>query len=207
MAKILIVEDDASLVRILAHCLRNAGHTPVVAPDGHSALHAVNAKPDLILLDLGLPDLRGEQVLRRFRSRPDTAEVPVVVISGEADAASIIRQSGVNGVTAVLSKPVSGADACRVVEAVLATRTAWGAAAAGLPADRQRAKLILRLILEGSTPLVFQVCRLLDVERAGRPTDGDGDVPTWLDIARRARRECLLDDDLTDGDASAARDV
>jgi DNA-binding response OmpR family regulator len=206
MAQILIVDDDASLVRILAHFLQKAGHTPVLASDGRSALHAVGAHPDLILLDLGLPDIRGEELLRRFRGQPHTADIPVVVVSGETDAAAMV---GVDGVAAVLRKPVAGADVCRVVDAVLATRSAWGMAAAGLPADRQRAKIIFRLILEGSTPLVFQLCRLLDAERMGG-RHGNGEAPTWLDIARWARRECLVDDKeaqvlLGDGNTRARR--
>jgi CheY-like chemotaxis protein len=190
MAQILIVDDDASWVCILVKCLRDAGHIPIVAPDGRSALQELGVPPDLILLDLGLPDIRGEELLRRFRSQPATAGIPVVVVAGATDVASVVAQSRMNGVAAVLRKPVSGDDVCRVVDAVLAMRTACRAATVGLPADRQRAKLILRLILEGSMPLVFHICRLLEVERTG---EGQG-APTWLDMARLARREGLVDD-------------
>jgi CheY-like chemotaxis protein len=192
MAQILIVEDDPSVARILVHALRNAGHSPILASDGRSALQAVQAQTEMILLDLGLPDLRGEDVLRHLRRQPAAANIPVVVISGDADGVANIAHHGTDGVAAVLRKPVAGTEVCTVVEAVLAMRTAWGTATDGQPTDRHRAKLIFRLLLQGSTPLVFQLCRLLEIERAGgRP--GRGETPTWQDIARWAKRECLVD--------------
>jgi CheY-like chemotaxis protein len=193
MAQILIVENDVALVRALVHVLRNAGHVPIVARDGRSALHAVGAQPDLILFDLDLPDVRGELLLRRFRSQPETAGIPVVVLTDDEDATSLVGRRGIEGVATVLRKPVRRAtDVRAVVEAILAMRAAWGMAGAGLPADRAQAKLVFRLIFEGSTPLVFQLCRLLEIERAGgRPGRG---MPTWSDIARLAGQECLVDE-------------
>jgi CheY-like chemotaxis protein len=191
MATILIVEDEALVARIMAHFLRRAGHVPILAPDGRSALHAVSAHPDVILLDLGLPDIRGDELLRRFRSRPDTAGIPVVVISGAAEAASIFARGGADGVAAILRKPVLGVEICGVVDAVLNAHTTSDEGSA--PAERQRAKLILHLILEGSAPLVFQVCRLLEAGRDGRAAAAD-DAPTWPNIVAWAKEEHLLDE-------------
>jgi two-component system KDP operon response regulator KdpE len=123
MARILIVDDDESIARILTHVLREAGHTPSVAPSGHLALLAVRAKPDLVLLDLGLPDISGDEVLRRLKRDPFSAPIPVVVVSGQPDAAQIVGRCGATGAVAILQKPVLGSDLCAVVDVVLDART------------------------------------------------------------------------------------
>jgi len=124
MARILIVDDDPSVAAVLAYWFRTAGHTPLPAPTGHAALLAARAHPDLILLDLGLPDISGDEVLRRLKRDPDTVSIPVVVVSGEPDAADRVPRGGGTGAVAILQKPVGGADLCGVVERVLAGRTA-----------------------------------------------------------------------------------
>ena len=125
MARILIVDDEESLARIYAHYLRASGHDPVIAPTGHSALSAAQAQPDLILLDLGLPDITGDEVLRRLRRREDTAQIPVMVVSGDPDAAEIVGRVDATGVLGVLQKPLSPS----------ALRAAVGKALLGLPCE------------------------------------------------------------------------
>jgi CheY-like chemotaxis protein len=97
-------------------------------------LLAARAHPDVILLDLGLPDISGDEVLRRLKRDPDTARIPVVVVSGEPDAADRIPRGGAAGAVAVLQKPVGGPDLCAVVDWVLAGGTpgTWDAQGAML---------------------------------------------------------------------------
>ena len=77
--RILLVDDDATLRRTLSIGLRAEGHHVLLAADGRSALQAVSEdRPDLVVLDLGLPDLSGVDVLRRLRS---WSRLPVVVLS------------------------------------------------------------------------------------------------------------------------------
>src|SRR5512139_2473384 len=102
MARVLIVDDEEPLALILTHALRAAGHTPMNAATGHGALLAARAHPDLILLDLGLPDISGDEVLRRLKRDPHTADIPVVVVSGEPDAAARVPRDGVTGAVAIL---------------------------------------------------------------------------------------------------------
>jgi len=83
MATVLVVDDEESMAWAVTYWLRTAGHTPIVAATGAAALQAAGAHPDLILLDLGLPDLPGAEVLRRLKAQPETARIPVVIVSGQ----------------------------------------------------------------------------------------------------------------------------
>jgi two-component system, OmpR family, KDP operon response regulator KdpE len=83
MTKILIVEDDADLRRGLTLRLRASGYEVAHAQDGLSAVSvAVKERPDLVLLDIGLPGGDGISVLRRYRNLAATCVTPVVVLSG-----------------------------------------------------------------------------------------------------------------------------
>ena len=68
MTRILVVDDDSVLQRTLRINLRARGHEVLLAGTGEQALHLFSAQPpDLVVLDLGLPDLDGVEVLRRLR--------------------------------------------------------------------------------------------------------------------------------------------
>ena len=80
--KILLVEDSLPIRRANESALLKAGYEVVCAEDGETALRqAQNEKPDLILLDMILPKMSGPDVLRHLKSEPQTAEIPVVVLS------------------------------------------------------------------------------------------------------------------------------
>lgn len=77
--RILVVDDEPQIHRFIGPALTAAGHTPLRAESGVDALRQVAAcVPDLVLLDLGLPDLDGQEVLRKLRAFSD---VPVIVLS------------------------------------------------------------------------------------------------------------------------------
>ncbi|MEU4221664.1 response regulator [Actinoplanes sp. NPDC026623] len=84
MSRILVVDDDAQLLRALRVNLRARGYDVDTAGDGNSALRAAaDRPPDLVVLDLGLPDLDGVEVIGGLR---DWTAVPIVVLSGRADS-------------------------------------------------------------------------------------------------------------------------
>ncbi|WP_040884107.1 response regulator transcription factor [Janibacter sp. HTCC2649] len=84
MSRILVVDDEPHLVRTLAINLRARDYEVETAGDGRSALQAVHDQlPDLVILDLGLPDIDGVDVLRRIR---ETSQTPVIVLSARADS-------------------------------------------------------------------------------------------------------------------------
>jgi CheY-like chemotaxis protein len=80
--RILLVEDSLPIRRANESALHKAGYEVVCAEDGESALQMANeCKPDLILLDMILPKMSGPDVLRRLKTEPVTAAIPVVVLS------------------------------------------------------------------------------------------------------------------------------
>lgn len=84
MSRLLVVDDDPQLLRALRITLRADGHDVVTAADGRTALHeAAAAHPDLVVLDLGLPDLDGTEVLAGLRPWYGG---PVLVLSARADS-------------------------------------------------------------------------------------------------------------------------
>ena len=191
MARIVIVEDEEAVARVVAYYLRRAGHVPVVASTGAAALQAADTDPDLILLDLGLPDLKGAEVLHRLKRTPATAPIPVIIVSGEPDPAACVADGGPRAVAAILRKPVRCQELCEVVEAVLHT-DAGSVAAAAREAPAAWAPLLDRLLTEGSNPLVRQVCRRLAADHPGWPGPPAGAVATWTELARAGRQEGVL---------------
>lgn len=84
MSRVLVVDDDPQLLRALRITLRASGYEVVTAADGRTALHeAADAHPDVVVLDLGLPDLDGTEVLAGLRP---WFTGPVVVLSARTDS-------------------------------------------------------------------------------------------------------------------------
>jgi two-component system KDP operon response regulator KdpE len=87
--RVLLVDDDPTLRRTLGIGLRAAGHDVLIAGDGRTAIQALREDhPDVVLLDLGLPDLSGFEVLRRLRA---WSTAPVVVLSARAESAEKVE--------------------------------------------------------------------------------------------------------------------
>jgi two-component system, OmpR family, KDP operon response regulator KdpE len=99
-ARILLVDDEMSIQRSVVPLLRSRGYEVEGATTGTDALAAAAARPpDLIVLDLGLPDLQGTEVCRRVR---ETSDVPIIVLSArgaEADKVSALDQGADDYVT------------------------------------------------------------------------------------------------------------
>ena len=88
MSRVLVVDDDAQLLRALRITLRAAQYDVVTAVDGRAALHeAASSHPDVVLLDLGLPDLDGTEVLAGLRP---WFTGPVLVLSARADSSDTV---------------------------------------------------------------------------------------------------------------------
>jgi len=82
MAKILLVDDDESLLAVFTTALQKDGFETVTAPDGKTGIEkASSEKPDLVLLDQVLPDISGNEVLTKLKSDEATKNIPVIILS------------------------------------------------------------------------------------------------------------------------------
>jgi len=102
--KILVVEDDASVRNLITTTLRSNDYRYITAPNGASAiLSASSQQPDIVLLDLGLPDLDGVEIIRRIRSWSD---MPIIVISARSEDSDKVSALDA-GADDYLTKPFS----------------------------------------------------------------------------------------------------
>lgn len=116
MASVLVVEDDQRIREALARSLVDAGHAVRTEARGADALAAVvDWQPDVVVLDLGLPDLDGADVLRMVRG---VSEVPVIVATARDDEGEVIRVLDA-GADDYIVKPYSGAQLDARIRAVL----------------------------------------------------------------------------------------
>src|SRR5438045_4548208 len=103
--KILAVDDERHIVRLVEVNLQRAGYEVVTAFDGKEALEKVESEnPDLIVLDVMMPYMDGFEVLQNLRKNPSTRELPVIMLTAKAQDADVFRgwQSGVD---CYLTKP------------------------------------------------------------------------------------------------------
>ena len=107
----LIVEDDPQLREVYRMALRAAGHVVLAVEDGTDALRQIEqAVPDLVVLDLALPRLGGHDVHRELKARPDTRDIPIVVVTG-----TDLSEAEARDFACVLRKPC---DSDRLIAAV-----------------------------------------------------------------------------------------
>ena len=117
LAKILLVEDEIDVLDAITEYLEREGYAVTRAVDGAEALRRVeNERPDLVLLDLGLPGLSGLDVLRRLRE--DHPRVPVVMLTGLNDEAQA-RRTLQMGAVDYIRKPFDLGHLNRVVLAAI----------------------------------------------------------------------------------------
>lgn len=121
MAKqILVVEDEHPVARLIEVNLESAGYEVRVAANGAEALAALAEElPALMVLDVVMPQLDGFEVLRHLKSDPETADLPVVMLTARSDEQSIF-QGWAEGVHCYMTKPFDPRDLLLLVERMLA---------------------------------------------------------------------------------------
>jgi DNA-binding response OmpR family regulator len=117
--KILIVDDERAIAQLTALWIKQAGYAPITAFDGRGGLAAAAThRPDLILLDIRMPDLDGFEVHRQLKLMPDLAGIPVIFLSAHAQEAA--RQEAIaRGASFFLPKPYDSGNLLAAVRAAL----------------------------------------------------------------------------------------
>jgi DNA-binding response OmpR family regulator len=118
--KILIAEDEPSIVLSLEFLLRGAGYDVTVARDGKQAWHsACLTRPDLIVLDIMLPELDGFEICRRVRETETLAHTKILILTARGRG-SEIEKSLALGASAYMTKPFSTRELIRKIGELLA---------------------------------------------------------------------------------------
>jgi DNA-binding response OmpR family regulator len=143
---ILVVDDDAKIVRLVRTYLEREGYSVVTAADGPAALDAIEThQPALVVLDLMLPELDGRAVIRAVRRDDEAAATPIIILS--ARGSTIDRIAGLeDGADDYLPKPFSPAELVLRVKSILrrATPATPGAPRPATPAAPARPRPILQ---------------------------------------------------------------
>ena len=116
---IMIIEDEADAAELFAEMMRINGFRVIKTYTSTPALTLIaQEKPDLILLDIMMPDISGLDVLRYMRGEPELASIPVVVVSARATPADVRAGLGA-GASMYLTKPVGYVDLENAVDSLL----------------------------------------------------------------------------------------
>lgn len=114
--RILVVEDDEDVALVEQRALETEGYDVTVCPTGRSAIDTYDASlPDLIILDHGLPDIAGDQVIAHVRER---SQIPIIVVTGRAATEAAVSSFDL-GVDDYVVKPFDTAELMARVRAVL----------------------------------------------------------------------------------------
>ena len=164
---ILVVDDDAKIVRLVRTYLEREGYMVVTAADGPAALDAIEThRPSLVVLDLMLPELDGRAVIRAVRRDDEAAATPIIILS--ARGTTIDRIAGLeDGADDYLPKPFSPAELVLRVKSILRRAT---------PATTAPATTAPTAALARPKPIIRHADLVLDPDRhevrqAGRPID------------------------------------
>ncbi|HEY3398643.1 MAG TPA: response regulator [Armatimonadota bacterium] len=116
--KILVVDDERHIVRLVEVNLAKSGFTVITAFDGVEALEQVaKEKPDMVILDVMMPRMDGFEVLKRLQADASTRDIPVIMLTAKAQDADIFRGWS-SGVSSYLTKPFNPRELITFVERI-----------------------------------------------------------------------------------------
>ena len=117
--KILLVDDERDTLRVFTLLLEKCGYVVSTATNGREALESVAAsKPDLILLDVMMPEMSGSEALARLKSSAETRDIPVVILSAK-DEPEDLQQGWEGGTDLYLIKPIVGSELVEYLDCIL----------------------------------------------------------------------------------------
>lgn len=104
MSTVVIIEDNAQNARLADKLLRKAGYTVLLADEGETGLATVlEHQPDLVLIDLGLPDIDGQTIVALIRQQELLADLPIIAFTAWPDAHLMTEAYGCDG---IITKPI-----------------------------------------------------------------------------------------------------
>jgi CheY-like chemotaxis protein len=119
-AKILVVEDNPDNRELIVMFLRRQNYEIIEATTAAEALHEASTRyPDIILMDLGLPGMNGDEVTARIKADPSTAHVPIVVNTAFDPSASIVTRAVAAGADEIMYKPTNFRNLLEVTQRLL----------------------------------------------------------------------------------------
>ena len=117
--KALVVDDEIHIVQVVAIKLRNNGFDVTTAENGAVALEHVKAdKPDIIVTDFQMPVMTGLELIKNLRKDPETAEIPVIMLTARGFAIEEDEKKELN-ISSCLSKPFSPREVLKCIEETL----------------------------------------------------------------------------------------
>jgi DNA-binding response OmpR family regulator len=121
--KVLVVDDDPSVRKLLNQTLEMEGYSVATAADGEEALEELPAsKPDVVVLDVMMPKLNGLDVLDRIRRNPETSTLPVILLTAKSSKEDV-WEGWQRGVDYYMTKPFDVEELLRFIEYVLEDET------------------------------------------------------------------------------------
>jgi two-component system alkaline phosphatase synthesis response regulator PhoP len=120
--KIMAVDDERHIVRLIQVNLERAGYQVVTAFDGADALKKADSeRPDVIVLDVMMPKMDGFEVLKRLQANPATREIPIIMLTAKAQDQDVFYGWSA-GVSAYLTKPFNPLELLTFVKRILSGR-------------------------------------------------------------------------------------
>ncbi|UCC86549.1 MAG: response regulator [Anaerolineales bacterium] len=121
-ATILIVDDESHIRHLTARMLAMAGYQVIEAASGPEALRLIEeSKPDVITCDIDMPGMDGFEVLKAIKSRPSTADTPVIMLTGIGQRKDAVQATEL-GASDYMTKPFGSTNLIETIERQLAAR-------------------------------------------------------------------------------------
>ena len=109
---VMIIDDEIAILRLISRMIAAAGYNTIQTQDGHEALHILENStpiPDLITLDLMMPNITGIEVLKRIKNNPALANIPIIILTAVGQQ-ELLTEAETLGADAYLTKPFAAAD-------------------------------------------------------------------------------------------------
>ena len=122
--RVVCIEDESEMIDLVSMILSREGYQVIGAPSGLQGLQIVeDTQPELVLLDLMMPDLDGWEVYQRLKSNPKTTSVPIIVLTARAQSIDKILGLHIAKVDDYITKPFSPTELLASIAKVLSKKT------------------------------------------------------------------------------------